>query len=558
MKTKLLIIFSLIIIIPTVTIICLGVNLTRSESNLVKEKFRELLTEKLYDVEKDLAKVLEERERLLLPITDIQSVDINTLRDLSSQNALINQIFILNPKRELVYPAMETNGLTNSEKNFHKRTSDIWESGEQFYRPDEVIPQAQRAQLQRNQQKLLLQTQQVDQQQNYLSGNAKNSYLTNLTSSTNVKPESGWYTWYRGQGLNFILWKRNESDLIIGLELNRARLIADIIATLPDSTNEKELIVLKNASNELYRWGLYKQDENELPKAQISLDVPLQSWQLCYFTSDAAFTGNYSKSILFNYAFGGIILVILLSGLCVYFFRENNRQLRESSQRVNFVNQVSHELKSPLTNIRPYSELLRKRLDPDDAKAENQLGVVVSESQRLSRLITNVLSFAQQDKNKLKLNMKKINIDKTVDHVLDHFKPLLATKEISFEVKNNSPLAISADEDAIGQILGNLLSNVEKYVQEKGHVSIDISQDPQWTTVTVSDNGPGIPKNQHKRIFDAFHRLSNKLSDGISGTGIGLSISQDLAKMHQGDLSIIDSTKGASFKLRLPTKGIQK
>ncbi|MCM8536330.1 MAG: hypothetical protein NE334_10365 [Lentisphaeraceae bacterium] len=313
MKAKLLIIFSLIIIIPTVTIICLGVNLTRSESNLVKEKFRELLTEKLYDVEKDLAKILEDRERVLLPVTDIQSVDISTLRYISSQNALINQIFILNPKRELVYPAMKTNGLTYTEKSFHKRTSDIWESGEKFYRPDEAIPQNQVFKKESTEKpgQVIQQQEQVEQQQNYLYGSAKNSYLTNLTSSTSVKPESGWYTWYRGQGLNFILWKRNESDLIVGLELNRARLISDIIAALPDSTNPKELIVLKNASSELYRWGQYSLSEDEVPKAQISLNVPLQSWQLCYFTSDAVFTGNYSKSLMFNYAFGGIILIIL-------------------------------------------------------------------------------------------------------------------------------------------------------------------------------------------------------------------------------------------------------
>ncbi len=95
MKAKLLVIFSLIIIIPTVTIICLGVNLSRSENDLVKEKFRELLTEKLYSVEQDISKILEERERLLLPITDIKSVNLDNLRDLSSQNPLINQLFIL-------------------------------------------------------------------------------------------------------------------------------------------------------------------------------------------------------------------------------------------------------------------------------------------------------------------------------------------------------------------------------------------------------------------------------------------------------------------------------
>ena len=557
MKAKLLIIFSLIVIIPTVTIICLGVNLTRSESDLVKEKFRDLLTEKLQNIEQDISKVLEKREQDLLPVTDTRSVNIDSLRDLSSQNPLINQVFILNPKRELVYPALNSAGLTSTEKSFHKRTLDIWESGETFYRPDEVLSQTSENSDNEFPNQLGLNIQKRQQKVQFVQGSVKDSFISGLASSPNVQPESGWYTWYRSQGLNFILWKRNISDLIIGLELNRSRLLADVIASLPDSNQEKELIVLKNANNELYSWGNYNKAADKLPKAQISLSPPLQSWTLCYYTSDKAFTGNYSKSIIFNYALGGIILGTLLVGLCIYFFRENNRQLRESSQKVNFVNQVSHELKSPLTNIRLYAELLKKRLDPEDSKANSQLGVVVSESERLSRLITNVLSFAQKDKKTLKLNFQSVQIDEIIEKIIDHFKPLLSNKEITYNFSKNCTKSISVDGDAVGQIIGNLLSNIEKYVQDKGYFTITTSQDEQWTNIIVSDNGPGIPKSQHNKIFDAFHRLSNKLSDGVSGTGIGLAISRDLARMHHGDLTIENSTKGASFKLKLPTKGIE-
>lgn len=365
MKTKLLVIFSLIVIIPTVTIICLGINLTRSESNQVKEKFRELLTEKLHGIEKDVNKILKERELQLLPLTEIRSVNIESLRDLSAKSPYINQVFILNTKRELVYPALNAKGLSSTEQSFHKRTLDIWESGETFYRPNETIPQIDSR---RGHQNIVRQEEQQIQQkklsQSYIAGSAKDSFISGLASSPSVKPESGWYTWYRAQGLNFILWKRNANDLLIGLELNRSRLLSDVIASLPDSNQEKELIILKNAASELYSWGNYNKESGETPKAQISLTPPLQSWTLSYFTTDKAFTGNYSKSITFNYALGGIILATLLVGLCTYFFRENNRQLRESSQKVNFVNQVSHELKSPLTNIRLYAELLKKDLIP--------------------------------------------------------------------------------------------------------------------------------------------------------------------------------------------------
>jgi signal transduction histidine kinase len=238
--------------------------------------------------------------------------------------------------------------------------------------------------------------------------------------------------------------------------------------------------------------------------------------------------------------------------LCVYFFLENSRQLRESSTKVNFVNQVSHELKTPLTNIRMYAELLQNRLSPDDNKSSKQLNVIVSESQRLSRLINNVLSFAQQEKNKITISKRDASVDAILGSVIEHFQPLLDRKNITTSISQNAIEVIKADKDALEQIIGNLLSNIEKYVPNNGKVDIETSQSEQWTTITISDNGPGIAANQRRRIFDAFHRISNKLSDGISGTGIGLSISRELALMHGGDLLLLDSETGAKFQLKLP------
>jgi signal transduction histidine kinase len=112
---------------------------------------------------------------------------------------------------------------------------------------------------------------------------------------------------------------------------------------------------------------------------------------------------------------------------------------------------------------------------------------------------------------------------------------------------------VEFDRDAVEQILGNLFSNVEKYAASGGRMEVTSTQQGTTTSIVVSDRGPGIPKGQEERIFAPFHRLSNKLSDGVAGTGIGLSIARDLARKHGGDLRVVPSAAGASFLLELQT-----
>ena len=590
MKPKLLLIFSLIVIIPTVTIICLGINLTKSEQTAIKAQISEINKQRLRDISTRISQLINEKEIAILPVTEIRTTDIGELRQICRKNPLINQIFILNDKRKLIYPAPQAKDLNNNEKAFLERSNETWESGETFdndsndkliITPENgqsTVPQTgnldtittQQSELNANDsiisdtQEYNLYEKQVQQISNTYGsrqGNAEKSQIYPLQStlpleprSGSVEPGSGWYTWFQGRGLHFILWNRNESNMLIGVELNRSRLISDIINSLPtNGITREQTIVLKSTSTNLYQWGNYEIADGEEPREEISLLPPLQSWKLANYASPNVF-GNLNKTMIFNYTVGGIILGILLVFLCVYFYLENNRQLLESSTKVNFVNQVSHELKTPLTNIRMYAELLQNRLSPEDAKSSKQLNVIVSESQRLSRLINNVLSFAQQEKNKITISKRDVSIDLILENVIEHFQPLLERKKITTSINRNANKKIKADKDALEQVIGNLLSNIEKYVPNNSKVEIETTQTDQWTTITISDNGPGIPANQQQRIFDAFHRISNKLSDGISGTGIGLSISRELVVMHGGDLLLLNSETGAKFQLKLPSE----
>jgi len=605
MKPKLFIIFSLIVVIPMTTIIWLGISLSKRERSVIKDQFSQILTADLNELKDQINKKIQSHEILFKDAN--KDINIGNVQDNLPADSIINQVFILDQERKLVYPSTSKKGLNKRETSFLSRTEEIWASKERFYRPTEwnyiaenpeiqsqvnsdnqqLFSNLQVENLEQNQvkqqieqqniqdaysNKYAVQAQQAEQQstsqnksrnqkktqtpqQVVILGNRRNSYISSLNDTPSVEATTGWYSWFQGPGLNFILWKRTEQDQIIGFELNRKEFIDSLVATLPESSNDNNRhFKLQSVTNELHSWGNFEPKAGQKPIAEVSLDAPIQSWKLqCYF-NDSHLTLASSRTILYNYVLGGGILGILIGALCVYFYRENTRQLRESSQKVNFVNQVSHELKTPLTNIRMYAELLERNLDEANYKSQKQLGVIVSESQRLSRLIANVLSFAQKDKKTLKLNIRSIDTESLLKNLVNTYTPVLSRKNISIKLSINGSPKLQADSDALEQIIGNLLSNIEKYVQEGGETEIECIANSEQLFIKVTDNGPGIPAKQREKIFDSFHRVSNALSDGVSGTGIGLTISRDLARLHGGDLILLDTEVGASFQLTLPIK----
>jgi signal transduction histidine kinase len=244
-------------------------------------------------------------------------------------------------------------------------------------------------------------------------------------------------------------------------------------------------------------------------------------------------------------------LALVIAGLAIYFFRENAREMREASQRVSFVNQVSHELKTPLTNIRMYAEMIDEELGEEDETLRRRLQIIVAESQRLSRLIGNVLTFSRKQRSTLTLHPEPGNIDSVLRDLTQNFEPSLRAKGIETTCFGNAGHTAVFDRDVLEQIVGNLLSNVEKYARSARGVEVRSTQEDETVTITVADDGPGIPQRDRARVFDPFYRVSNRLTDGVAGTGIGLSIARDLARLHGGDLLLQPSARGACFRLAI-------
>lgn len=367
--------------------------------------------------------------------------------------------------------------------------------------------------------------------------------------------DHGWFSWHWNRQLHHLYWLRTPQNHLVGLELEPARLSADLIAELPDSgpgSLPQARIRLRDANGDVvYQWGRYEPAETALPQARLPLTPPLASWQLEFYGPAITPVGSRWPMLA-----GMLAVALALGGLAVFLYREQTRELRLAAQRVNFVNQVSHELKTPLTNIRLYAELLQDELADDDtaepSPVQRYIGVITAESLRLSRLITNVLNFARLQKQRLPLQPQLIDLDELVRRSVEAFRPALQARGVVIRLECAVPQPVPLDAELVEQILNNLLSNVEKYGAAGGALLVTTLQDAAVVSVQVRDFGPGIPPAERERIFEPFYRLSNQLSDGVSGTGIGLGIARDLARLHGGELRVIDSDPGACFVLTLP------
>lgn len=378
--------------------------------------------------------------------------------------------------------------------------------------------------------------------------------LKQLGRSTGEQGEApsdrGWHTWYHGHGRNFLYWWRNRQE-IRACEVNRMAFLSHLIAALPtDALENGRIALLDESAQPIYQWGSFEPAPAMLPVVTRQAPAPLDSWRLAYFLApDLVSPSRSNQATIFTAMLYGLAACILLLG--GYFYWAYARELREASQRVSFVNQVSHELKTPLTNIRMYAELAESKITPEDDDARACLDVVVAESGRLSRLIQNVLTFATQQRGGAKLHPTSVSPDDVIRGVLESFGPALEQASMIPSHQGDSTATMRIDRDVLEQILSNLVSNVLKYASEGAFLRITSTQAANRLTVTVIDEGPGIPSRWRARIFAPFVRMSDRITEGAAGTGIGLTIARDLARAHGGDLVLEETDKGATFTLTL-------
>lgn len=253
---------------------------------------------------------------------------------------------------------------------------------------------------------------------------------------------------------------------------------------------------------------------------------------------------------------GTLAAVIGVLGFVVYLAQRREHAM--ATARVSFVNRVSHELRTPLTNILLNIDLAAELAEEDPAESAKRLELVRIEARRLGRLIENVLTFSRTEEGRMEIRTRVCVPEEIVSRVIEQFLPSFQRRGLVIAREDeNAAAPCLCDEDALVQILGNLLSNVEKYVPQ-GAVSIATQVAAGELTIRVSDEGPGIPPEAAERIFQPFERVHSHIHEGATGTGLGLAIARDLAVRLGGSLALLatESGRGCCFELRLPAPAI--
>ncbi|WP_145202034.1 sensor histidine kinase [Thalassoglobus polymorphus] len=531
---------ALLVLLPLGLFAWGGVRLAAHERERVQANIQQLLTNQLAEIDRSIAGQFDAFAADLQQLTAIDEYDADQLRDIARNDARVFQMFVINPDDALIYPS-PLGPVTAVERDFLLKASDLIN--------DRQIQRSQRT------------SRAPNRDANDKGSYQKLSKKQKGVSQTETQNSGDWFVWYWGPGINLIYWQRRPNNHIVGVAVDRSRWIADVIAKLPDtpvpvidskSTLSRHQIV-ESGREVIYKWGAYSPALEELPAAEYRLAAPLSAWQLQTYVPLNLMTAGQSGT--FNLMAGLVLSGFALIGLAYAIDRQYGHELREAARRVSFVNQVSHELRTPLTNIRMYAELLEHdfdSLEPDTSHSRSRLNVILSESQRLTRLIGNVLTFARQEKQTLQVCRNQVVADDIIQNVVDSFRPSLEQKQIAVELDLQSSHPVSLDADILEQILGNLISNVEKYAADGNWMKIRSSQSETEVTISVTDRGPGIAPSHCDQIFEPFWRASNDLSQS-AGTGIGLTIVRSLARLHGGDVHMNSSKSQTEFTVTLGT-----
>ena len=228
-------------------------------------------------------------------------------------------------------------------------------------------------------------------------------------------------------------------------------------------------------------------------------------------------------------------------------------------ERREFVVNVSHELRTPLTTMRSYLEALQEGALQDPEIAPRFLSVTQNETERMIRLVNDLLQLSKMDKKEYRLEFTEVNFVEMFDHVLDRFE---MSKRDNIEIIRQLPrvaIYTQVDKDKMTQVLDNIISNAIKYSPDGGTITARCWTIGKKIRISISDQGVGIPKNNLSKIFDRFYRVDKARSRQIGGTGLGLAIAKEMIHAHHGDIWAESKWgQGTTIYFTLPYKRIRE
>ena len=221
--------------------------------------------------------------------------------------------------------------------------------------------------------------------------------------------------------------------------------------------------------------------------------------------------------------------------------------------RNEFVSNVSHELKTPLTSMKVLADSLLSQEEVPPELYKEFMGDLSQEIERENKIINDLLSLVKMDKTANTMNITSENINALVERILKRLRPIAATRNIEVVFESFRPVTAEVDEVKLSLAISNLVENAIKYNREKGWVHVSLNADHKYVYIEVADSGIGIPETETEHIFERFYRVDKSHSREIGGTGLGLSIARNAVVMHRGAIKVFSQPgEGTTFSVRIP------
>ena len=248
----------------------------------------------------------------------------------------------------------------------------------------------------------------------------------------------------------------------------------------------------------------------------------------------------------------GVLLAAIVIGATLT-FRAVSRELAAARMKAEFVSRVSHELRTPLTSIHMLAEMLSMGAVPSDEKGKEYLQTILAETQRLSRLIDNVLDFARIREGRKRYHLQEADLGDVVAAAVQAFAPCAAKHGVEIVQSIGDVPAIQIDPDAIEQLVTNLLSNALTYSPDEKTIAVCVSAGPAEAVIRVEDHGIGIAPEHQAKIFEEFYRVETGDTAEGRGAGMGLALCRHIVEAHAGRMRVDSAPgRGSVFSVHLP------
>ena len=330
------------------------------------------------------------------------------------------------------------------------------------------------------------------------------------------------------------------------------------------------LLHWNNSAAELYREHFQKEGDVTLDVCLEAMDIPLQrSGTRIRLTSPDAVVERSSDGFVFrDRIFAGRVFDVSFGVIryaegrkkvsgCIVIAHDVTGRYELDESRREFVANVSHEMRTPLTSIKGATETILSDPEMEEEMREYFLDMVLSESDRMTRIVSDLLVLSRLDNKRTKWQVETFDMPASVRRLCEVMRTDLESHghTLSCRAEDDLP-SVTGDRQRLEQVMINIISNAIKYTPEGGHIDVELSREDNYLVTTVTDNGVGIPEKDIEHIFERFYRVEKSRTSDAGGTGLGLAIAKELVEAHGGHISIRSRlNEGTQVRIELPFAG---